>query len=1550
MNSITTILEFGGSHHCFLSIVQTPISSEWRTQKSSNLRDHELQVYETENDQGTKIYFSIQSKLSDISSGDTVQISGLYGAKLQLKDGDPLVLKHIKSAVQTAKRVSVDPVCADDWEILEQNAGRVEAVLLDQVRVVWPGQVLPLWIQKQLVVYMKITSLEPMSGCAILENNTEIVVAIKTRASLPPRTLSLPTKRSMVSPPGQSLQSPQFLGSPQKQSESPCKLKSNLNDFTDTRDTLEPKKTGRSPNRSQRKSIQVPKQKSKSAPGFEETTKRPFVRRQSSLMESVLSYIFPFYDKKDSDSNSNSDAGSAIDFSIQSLPSRNAVMRVQPMQIKHSLEDCMMTRSKQLAGKDPLPQSLFAPRNVWQAKAEECDVPAELFQASTVYVDAGVFKTERLLHPHLPFLPPVVIARISKLPSPLEKVQAEQRLKKKNAGKEEVGKTEGEKGKEDGDLDLNNFKGSCYVRVVGVYRQAILAEDPWNEAADKLLSEQALMWGHVIVPDLLRRQLRLDATSSVWLQTGTVDIVIPRKICVYPITTVPQRYTNDMLAAAFIAHIKLIADKDHPLVVYQGLPVKFIAFPGSSIEAQITFYGELDNLSPGGVTMLSEMNIESVLVVIQRNHSEDKLGVVNDSLSLSKVQDIDPKPPTVRLKTLGGFNSLAKQAISHLHSSLCNRPFSRSSFAARAGLSHGILLITGPRGSGKTSLATAICRKMFQSPVMAHVQIIDCKTLRGKTVTNIQKILEQMFDEAAWREPAIIMFDNLDVIMPAPSGPDGDISGEALYAARNAQGLQGLMNYEIENNSHIAIIATATSRSSLHQTLVSSRGDHMVQSVINIGSPDKDSREHILRAILQNHNCISTETLKLLNLKPVAAKTEAFVARDLEGLVNRALHTRLIGNKDALQQKITLTSEEFETALCSYKPVSIRNVDLHKAGELGWEDVGGLEDVKTSLIETLRWPTKYPQLFSSCPLRLRSGVLLYGAPGTGKTLLAGVVAKECGLNFISIKGPELLSKYIGASEQAVRDLFMRAQSAKPCILFFDEFDSIAPKRGHDSTGVTDRVVNQLLTQLDGVEGLQGVYVLGATSRPDLLDPALLRPGRLDKSLFCCMPGKRERVSILESLTRKMTMAADVNLASVANMCEHFTGADLKALLYNAQLEAIHEQANTKATLRSGVIRIKGDDTKSDLVKRASVILDDPKFEDIITKAVEKATTPPGSQNTSLDETSTPRDTKPGRRRHRAENKQGSHQDSVIPQGDCVQISEDRLKELTEKKVKIFKPGKTDYEGEDCIDGMFLEKLDLNQFNGSEELQENNGDYVDGPTPDSTLSNSEIIQKVSSGKRQFERQNEFDIHDSNSDKSYVEEYITKQMVPQTSKEAVAINITESSSPDEPLLHEYPDPSKTYPPVTAKRKRAAGRANSQPPESNSLTVVKQNMYKSPSIDKPVSVFPSLSQGLKALSPEDEAKYLSMVKEIQRRNDRLFDGASDKRRSSLQLTARQSHLLEVTQSHLVKAAQTMRPSVSSTERLKYTHIYENFMSSRTGQFTKQSEVQVGKRATLA
>ncbi|KAG5651083.1 hypothetical protein H0H81_009955 [Sphagnurus paluster] len=297
----------------------------------------------------------------------------------------------------------------------------------------------------------------------------------------------------------------------------------------------------------------------------------------------------------------------------------------------------------------------------------------------------------------------------------------------------------------------------------------------------------------------------------------------------------------------------------------------------------------------------------------------------------------------------------------------------------------------------------------------------------------------------------------------------------------------------------------------------------------------------IIESIVQNRlnaaQDIEQDLETPLNYSALATQTEGYSATDLQDLVGRAIHQVAI--RAAKDVKPSLSAADFTAAQVDFTPSSLRDVKLQKS-DVSWSDIGGLHETRKVLRETLEWPTKYGPIFAQSPLRLRSGLLLYGFPGCGKTLLASAVAKECGLNFISVKGPEILNKYIGASEKSVRDLFERASAAKPCILFFDEFDSIAPK----STGVTDRVVNQMLTQMDGAEGLDGVYVLAATSRPDLIDSALLRPGRLDKSLFCGMPDLEERIDAID-------------LSEVAVATDGFSGADLQALIYNAHLEVVH---------------------------------------------------------------------------------------------------------------------------------------------------------------------------------------------------------------------------------------------------------------------------------------------------------------------------------------------------------------------------------------------------------
>ncbi|EFA04352.1 uncharacterized protein Pex1 [Tribolium castaneum] len=466
------------------------------------------------------------------------------------------------------------------------------------------------------------------------------------------------------------------------------------------------------------------------------------------------------------------------------------------------------------------------------------------------------------------------------------------------------------------------------------------------------------------------------------------------------------------------------------------------------------------------------------------------------------------------------------------------------------------VLITGKPGTGKTTLATIIAHKINSYPFFIHTKKINCKSVKGKTVESLHKLLSTTFFDLIHHQPSVLILDNLEILCENVNEGDA-LSPNTVYFNRVSEMLETLFEHFCENNA-VAVIATAESASKLHKNIYATRGHHLFKHVFGINQLNKNDRKKLIEFFFANCNCD-------VGLEHLVEKTESFVMQDLVDFVNKTLFESYQYDFD--KDTMTITEKCCETALETVTETCLSGVNLLPSGDKNLDDIGGLSSVKKLLIETMLWPAKYPNLFSNAPLRLPSGLLLYGPPGTGKTILAGAAAKHCGLRLISIKGPELLSKYIGASEQAVRDVFQRAQSAKPCILFFDEFDSLAPRRGHDNTGVTDRVVNQLLTQLDGIETLSGVFVLAATSRPDLLDPALLRPGRLDIHLHCPLPQENSRLEILKVLSKCLNFSNDVDLGKIASATEGFSGADLQAVLYSAQLDSVKELLQDEANMQ-----------------------------------------------------------------------------------------------------------------------------------------------------------------------------------------------------------------------------------------------------------------------------------------------------------------------------------------------------------------------------------------------
>ena len=520
-------------------------------------------------------------------------------------------------------------------------------------------------------------------------------------------------------------------------------------------------------------------------------------------------------------------------------------------------------------------------------------------------------------------------------------------------------------------------------------------------------------------------------------------------------------------------------------------------------------------------------------------------------------------------------------------------------------LSHcSSVLLTGGLGSGKSSLAHLLGHRL-RTFNLFHITYFPCRKLMTEEtrMPAIKEILNRLFMAASWGTKvggqALVILDDLDRLCPAETELQTSDNGRSRLISEI---LCSLARQYCSFDSNVVILATSQAKEAMNNVIV---GANVWKEIIPLKVPDKDGRRQVLQALTgqprnerslidgtnnrTRHSSQDSEAAWMggsprsdprdgseqfqvdlsLDFLDLAGQTDGYMPGDLVLLVSRAKNEALIRSVEspsnpAEESTIVLKKVDFENALKGFTPASLRNVTL-QSSKTTFDSIGGLHETRKILLETLQYPNTYAPIFAQCPLRLRSGLLLYGYPGCGKTLLASAIAGECGLNFISVKGPEILNKYIGASEKSVRDLFERAESARPCVLFFDEFDSIAPKRGHDSTGVTDRVVNQLLTQMDGAEGLSGVYVLAATSRPDLIDPALLRPGRLDKSLLCDMPSLDDRLDILQALSKKLSISQNIldatyrhqSLSEVALRTAGYSGADLQAVIYNAHLEAIH---------------------------------------------------------------------------------------------------------------------------------------------------------------------------------------------------------------------------------------------------------------------------------------------------------------------------------------------------------------------------------------------------------
>lgn len=466
------------------------------------------------------------------------------------------------------------------------------------------------------------------------------------------------------------------------------------------------------------------------------------------------------------------------------------------------------------------------------------------------------------------------------------------------------------------------------------------------------------------------------------------------------------------------------------------------------------------------------------------------------------------------------------------------------------------VLLHGPPGTGKTLIAKAVANETD-----ANFVSISGPEIVSKYYGESEKHLRDIFDEAEKNAPTIIFIDEIDSIAPKR----GEVTGEV--ERRVVAQLLSLMD-GLKNRGEVIVIAATNRPNSIDEAL--RRGGRFDRE-IEIGIPDANGRLEILQ--VHTRGMPLTSELKGKGndngkLKMIADRTHGFVGADLSSLGKEAAMHALrkflpefnIDEEipDEALNKLIVTTTDFEDALKNIEPSALREV-FFEVPQVNWSDIGGLDAVKQELVEAVEWPLKYPEAFEAIDTRPAQGLLLFGPPGTGKTMLAKAVANESEANFISIKGPELLSKYVGESEKAVREVFRKARQASPTVIFFDEVDSIAPTRGAGfDSHVTERVISQMLTEMDGMEDLKDVLVIAATNRPDMVDAALLRPGRLDRLMYITPPDAEARKAIFKIHVEGKPLDKKVDLTELARMTDGYVGADIEAICREASIMALRE--------------------------------------------------------------------------------------------------------------------------------------------------------------------------------------------------------------------------------------------------------------------------------------------------------------------------------------------------------------------------------------------------------
>ena len=566
----------------------------------------------------------------------------------------------------------------------------------------------------------------------------------------------------------------------------------------------------------------------------------------------------------------------------------------------------------------------------------------------------------------------------------------------------------------------------------------------------------------------------------------------------------------------------------------QTVPVSFGLGPLSSMSGQ-KIPLKIARTQPGGTVVVTD----STEIELSERPAEQ----LADSESTSH------ETPSVTYEDIGGLDEELEQVRE-----MIELPMRHPELFQQLGIEppKGVLL-NGPPGTGKTLMARAVANE-----IDAYFTDISGPEIMSKYYGESEEQLREVFDEASENAPAVVFIDEIDSIAPKRGETSGDV--ERRVVAQLLSLMDGL-----DERGEVIVIGATNRVDALDPAL--RRGGRFDRE-IEVGVPDKEGRTEILQ--------VHTRGMPLaesIDIDQYAENTHGFVGADIEQLAKEAamnalgrVRPNLNLDEDEIDaatlEQLEVTENDFKQALKGIEPSALREVFV-EVPNVTWADVGGLDETKERLRETIQWPVEYPQVFEQMDMQAAKGVLMFGPPGTGKTLLAKAIANEAQSNFISIKGPELLNKYVGESEKGVREVFEKARSNAPTVVFFDEIDSIAGERGQSNdSGVGERVVSQLLTELDGLEDLEDVVVIATTNRPDLIDPALLRPGRLDRHVHVPVPDEEGRRNIFAVHTRDKPLADGVDLDDLAERTEGYVGADIEAVCREASMAASREFINS----------------------------------------------------------------------------------------------------------------------------------------------------------------------------------------------------------------------------------------------------------------------------------------------------------------------------------------------------------------------------------------------------